>query len=156
MSGPYFFRLLWLGFALCLGSATISAAATQDSAIAVIVAAGAPTPRLNREQLALIFKLKKRFLEDGQAIQAVNLPANHPLRRAFSLQLLGRAPEDFDAYWSDMYFHGVLPPYVLASEEAVIRFVATTPGAIGYVSHCMVDQRVSIVLRVESTIACPR
>lgn len=156
MPGPYFFRQLWLGLLLCLGLVTISARANQDTAIAVIVAAGTPAPRLNREQLALIFKLKKRFLEDGQAIHAVNLPVSHPLRRAFSLQLLGRVPEDFDAYWSDMYFHGVLPPYVLASEEAMIRFVATTPGAIGYVSHCMVDQRVSIVLRVESTIACPR
>ena len=42
----------------------------------------------------------------------------------------------------------------MGSEEAVIRFVATTPGAIGYVSHCHADHRVIIVARLEGGPAC--
>lgn len=120
------------------------------------MASGAAHPRLHGEEVALIFQLKKRFLNDGLRIHAVNLPVMHPLRRAFSVQVLGRNPEELDAYWRDMYFHGVMPPHVLLSEEAVIRFVASTPGAIAYVSRCLVDHRVSVVLQLDSGIACPR
>ena len=115
-------------------------------------------PSLNREELTRIFKSRKRFWEGpplaGLRIQPVNLPASHPLRHAVSMQLFRRSPEEMDDYWQDMYFHGVLPPYVLASEEAVIRFVAITPGAIGYVSHCVADHRVSIVMHLDSAQSC--
>jgi hypothetical protein len=55
-----------------------------------------------------------------------------------------------------MYFHGVLPPHVLASEEAVILFVSSTPGAIGYVSGCVPEHKVNVVLMVGELPACPR
>jgi ABC-type phosphate transport system substrate-binding protein len=145
----------WLLVALMLCS-IIAAAETAEPGISVIVAPSAAPPKLSRDELALIFKYKKRFWEDGRRIQAVNLAANHPLRRAFSMQVFGHSPEELDDYWRDMYFHGVLPPYVLASDEAVIRFVASTPGAIGYISHCFVDHRVSVVMQLDNGIACPR
>jgi ABC-type phosphate transport system substrate-binding protein len=128
----------------------------MDTGIAVIMAPSEAPSKLDREELGLIFKLKKRFGSDGQRIQPVNLSANHSLRRAFSMQIFGHNPEELEDYWRDMYFHGVQPPYVLASEEAVIRFVAATPGAIGYVSQCLVDHRVSVVMRLDTGMACPR
>jgi ABC-type phosphate transport system substrate-binding protein len=124
-------------------------------AISIIVAPGASHPTLSREGLALIFSRKKRFWENDQRIQPVNLVASHPLRRSFSQQIFGRSPEELEDYWRAQYFHGDLPPYALASEEAVIRFVATTPGAIGYVSHCAVDQRVTVVMQLDGSMACP-
>jgi hypothetical protein len=48
-----------------------------------------------------------------------------------------------------MYFHGLLPPHVLASTEAVLRFVASTPGAIGYVPLCDADARVTMLLAID-------
>ena len=122
--------------------------------IAVIMADGSTEPFLSIAKLALIFKRKQTFWANGQRIQPVNLPPAHPLRRAFSQQVFARSPEDLDDYWRDMYFHGVLPPFVLASEEAVIRFVATTPGAVGYVSPCVLDHRVTVVLRLYEGPAC--
>jgi hypothetical protein len=35
---------------------------------------------------------------------------------------------------------------VLASVEAILRFVAATPGAIGYVPACAVDGRVRLLM----------
>ncbi len=144
---------------LCAGAMLLLAycapVAAADGGIAIIVAAGTPAPRITHEQLPLIFERKKIFWDDGQHIHAINLPAGHPLRRAFSTQVFGRAPEDMDGYWRDMYFHGVLPPFVLASEEAVLRFIVSTPGAIGYVSACLADHRVTVLLRLDSGGACP-
>ena len=113
--------------------------------IAVIVGAS-QTVALRKSDLELVFRRKKLFWQSNLKVVPVNLPATSQLRKDFSQAVLNASPEDLEKYWNDMYFHGVGPPYVLTSEEAVIRFVAQTPGAIGYVSTCAVDVRVRVVL----------
>jgi ABC-type phosphate transport system substrate-binding protein len=120
-------------------------AAEPDKAIAVIVSPDvSKIPKL--ADVALIFRRKKLFWNDGTRVAPVNLQASNPLRQAFSRVVLGASPEDMERYWNDMYFHGISPPFVLSSQEAVLRFVAQTPGAIGYVSYCAVDARVRVAL----------
>ena len=128
---------------------------SADRPFAVITAPGVEH-RPSRESISLIFKRKQKYWENGTRIQPVNLPAAHPLRRAFSQNLLGQLPEDMEEYWRERYFHGVLPPHVLESEEAVILFVSSTPGAIGYVSNCIPEQGVSVVLMVGELPTCPK
>ena len=120
---------------------------------------------MGKSELAAIYRRKRNYWEDGTKIQPVNLPADNPTRRAFSKAVLGYAPEELEQYWNDRYFHGVLPPYVLSSEEAVLRFVAETPRAIGYVPYCDADKRVTVVLVISAKghvsgsaadIACPK
>ncbi len=43
---------------------------------------------------------------------------------------------------------GISPPFVLSSEQAVMRFVADTPGAIGYVSLCNIHTKIDVLLWV--------
>ncbi|MCB1900937.1 type 2 periplasmic-binding domain-containing protein [Cognatazoarcus halotolerans] len=130
--------------------------ADSGDGIAVIVARNAHGGTVDRRELAAIFKRKKHFWPDGTRIAPVNLPAGDPLRRAFSGAVLRNTPEELDDYWRDQYFHGELPPYVVASQEAMIRFVSATPGAIGYVSSCLLDRRVSEVMRLDDGPPCPR
>jgi ABC-type phosphate transport system substrate-binding protein len=121
----------------------------EEPAMAVVVAAGkAGATALSTSALAAIFGKRRQFWDDHTRVVPVNLPADNPLRRDFSRILFGRAPQDLQAYWNDLYFHGVLPPAVLGSEEAVLRFVSETPGAIGYVSSCSVDARVQVVATI--------
>jgi hypothetical protein len=49
-------------------------------------------------------------------------------------------------YRNTQYFHGVPPPYVLASEKAVFEFVANTPGVIGYVSTRILTGQVKVLM----------
>ena len=130
-------------------------AAAADGTVAVIVAPGAILPPLSAEELASIYRRQKLFVA-GMRVQPVNLPPQHALRRWFSQQLLKQAPEEMDGYWRDLYFNGVVPPFVLASEEAVLRFVVATPGAIGYVSSCALDKRVRVLMQLEGGPACSR
>jgi hypothetical protein len=145
-----------------LASVLLSLALTMPDAwaierpFAVITAPGTTDHHLTHETLSLIFRRKQNYWENGTRIQPVNLPPTHPLRRAFSLFILGHLPEDLEDYWREMYFHGVLPPHVLASEEAVILFVSSTPGAIGYVSGCVPEHKVNVVLMVGELPTCPR
>lgn len=136
--------------------AACAAAAAAEPAFVVIADPAVSNRKLSRETVARIFLRKQIYWQGGQAIQPVNLSANNNLRREFSLSILGALPESLDDYWRDMYFGGVLPPHVLASEEAVVLFVASTPGAIGYLSTCPAGHRYTVVLIVGDVPGCPR
>ncbi len=134
--------------ALTLGLGPSPPALAADPGIAVIVARDAPQARMDRVTLRDIY-LKKVFVdEEGNPLVPVNLPAGDPLRRAFSLSLLGKPSDALEGYWNARYFHGVRPPYVLGSPNAVVRFVASTEGAIGYVAACQLDDSVRELMRL--------
>lgn len=120
-------------------------AAIENEPIAVVLSHAQISRPANLADLALIYRRKQLLWENGTRINPANLPQDNPLRRAFSLHVLGNLPEALAQYWNAMYFNGVSPPHILASEEAVLRFVSDTPGAIGYVSACKVDGRVKAI-----------
>lgn len=157
-------RRSWLGRALgtVLGAALARVHAAETGLAIVAAAAGTPgspgtvlPATIGVDDLARIYRRQQQFMA-GTRLQPVNLPAAHPLRRWFSQQVLGSAPDEQEAYWRTQYFNGVVPPFVLASEEAVLRFVAGTPGAIGYVASCVVDRRVRVLLTIEGGPGCAR
>ncbi|MBI5461836.1 MAG: hypothetical protein HY941_06595 [Gammaproteobacteria bacterium] len=124
--------------------------------IAVIVSRDAASQTLNAGTLHDIY-LKKIFLDaSGRKFIPLNLPADAPLREAFSQALFHQGSDELQDYWNQNYFHGIAPPYVLGSQDAVVRFVAQTPGAIGYVASCYVNpsvrQVLSLPLGVETSV----
>lgn len=113
--------------------------------IAVIVSPDTTADTITAAHLRGIY-LRKIFLDDeGRPFIPVNLPPDSPLRRGFSEGLLNRSTEQLQEYWNQRYFQGVTPPFVLDSQEAVIQFVARTPGAVGYIASCRLDTRVKQV-----------
>lgn len=120
--------------------------ADETEPLALIVGNNSAVPVPGLSDLRLIYRRKKLTWSSGERLRPTNLPPDHPLRLVFSQQVLGASPENLVQYWNAMYFQGISPPYVLASEEAMLRFVADTPGAIGYVSACKVDPRVKPIL----------
>ena len=128
--------------------------AEAPAAFAVIAGADSAHAALTRNAVAQIFLHKRDYWPGGARAHPVNLPANHPLRDVFSRTILGGAPEQFENYWREMYFHGVLPPHVVASEQAMVLFVRSVPGAIGYISTCVPAQGIAVVLMVGKVPRC--
>lgn len=124
-----------------------SALASDNKTIAVIVASyqSVDDLKLAPNQLSLIYWRKQLYWPKGLRIKPVNLRSEHPLRQQFSQTILGGSPKTQIDYWNGQYFNGVLPPYSVNSEEAVLRYVSQTNGAIGYVNACAVDNRVQAV-----------
>lgn len=114
--------------------------------IAIVMATSSPVHKLSLDSLKLIYLRKIQVDEFGNRWIPTNLPATAPLRHEFSWALFSMLPEDQENYWNGQYFHGIMPPSVMSSEEAVLRFVSSTPGAIGYVQKNHVDERVKIML----------
>ena len=127
--------------------ALVKSALANESIIAVIVANNQSIDdlKLAPNQLSLIYWRKQLYWPNGQRIKPVNLRSEHPLRQQFSQTILGSLPKAQIDYWNGQYFDGVLPPYSVNSEEAILRYVAQTNGAIGYIDACHIDERVKAV-----------
>lgn len=135
-------RSVALGLLLLLLAATASA---DETRLAVIVNAGR-SEELNVDTLVQIYLKKRRFWSNGQPIIPVNRDAESATRSAFTRIVFGDQARRLGLYWNRQYFHGVLPPATLASNAAVVRFVAEEPNAIGYVDAGDVDGSVRVVL----------
>ncbi|MEY4767848.1 MAG: hypothetical protein RL637_487 [Pseudomonadota bacterium] len=117
--------------------------------VAVIMAKDNRDINLSFKELQNIFRRKVLVNANGQAWIPLNLTANHVLRIAFAQKLFDQPPEAMENYWNELYFQGIMPPYVVDSEEAMLRFVSNTPGAIGYVLPCHLDNRVQVVANLK-------
>ena len=135
--------------AALLGLLLCGAAAAGDE-IAVIVAKDAPDLQIGAAMLRDIY-LKKIFIDaHGRAFIPVNLPPDNPLRHALTGALFNKSTQQLQDYWNQRYFQGISPPYVLHSQDAVVQFVAKTPGAIGYIDPCHLDSHVKQVLSISA------
>ena len=141
------FLITWLVLSLL----QTAQAEPNTPVIAIVVANNQKVDelKLSPNDLSLIYWRKQLYWPKGQRIKPVNLSTEHALRLQFSQKILGSAPKSQIDYWNGQYFNGVLPPYSVNSEEAVLRYVAQTHGAIGYVNACAVDNRVQAVLWIE-------
>lgn len=105
--------------------------------------------RLGRPEIAQIYLKKRRFWGNGESIVPVNRNSGSEARELFARRIFGDQANKLGRYWNRQYFQGVLPPATLASDEAVKRFVASEPRAIGYIDADLVDDSVRAVLHIE-------
>ena len=125
--------------ATLIGVGGMAAEVDRVGPIAIVVGTKSPIRDLTVDGLREVYLRRRRIWPDGTPSLPVNLPADHPVRRAFSTRVLGRLPEDLATYWSRLSFEGVRPPPVLQSAQAVCAYVAIEPSAIGYVPPNAVD-----------------
>ncbi len=72
---------------------------------------------------------------DGQKIRVFVLPYHSQLHTHFSRDVLGFFPYQLKRIWNKNTFTGIgSTPVEVADESAMLAAVATTPGAIGYLS----------------------
>ena len=107
--------------------------AAADPTVKVIVHRGRAA-KLTEGDVRAVYLKQKRFWDDGRSIVPINREAGSEARELFSARIFGQNSRRLAAYWNQRYFDaGEFPPATLASDEAVIRFVAGNEDAIGYV-----------------------
>ena len=101
----------------------------------VVVNPSNPTSSLSRTQLSALF-LKKTAWPSGQAVQPIDLAEDSAVRRAFTTAVHGRPVSAIKAYWQQKVFTGRdVQPTEESAEAAVVAFVRSNPGAVGYVTE---------------------
>ncbi len=128
--------LVALTLSLVLLAARADEARTETQpAFVVIVGPDSPVSALDKTFLAGAFLKKRTRWEDGARIRPVDLEPDDAARRAFTQAVMGRSVTAVRSYWQQQVFSGRdVPPPELEDDAAVVRFVLTHPGAIGYVS----------------------
>ncbi len=109
-------------------------AVSADAGFVVIVHPAIQGDELPKVILSAIFLRRAPRWEDGQDVRPVDQSMSSPLRAAFTAAVLDMSVNGVQRYWSDEIRKGVEPPPVKSSDAAIIDYVASTPGAIGYVS----------------------
>lgn len=83
----------------------------------------------------------------GVDITAVNLKPG-PVRDHFLQTFLNQNEEKYTAYWTTRHFIGKgAPPMELRNAAEVIKFVQSTPGAIGYIDENDLVPQVNVLVR---------
>lgn len=122
-------------FGLALTLLALLAAEPASAQFQVVVHAGADVSEISSDDLSRIFQKKSRSLPDGTDAVPVELEPASSVRAAFSDAVHGRGVSAIEAYWQQQIFSGRdVPPETFASDAALLEYVASTPGAIGYVS----------------------
>ncbi|MFD2110634.1 hypothetical protein [Thiorhodococcus fuscus] len=119
---------------LLLGMLTLASSAIADeAALVVVMHAGAGIETLTRDQVINIFLGRFRKLPNGHLAIPIDQDSDHPMKAEFYRRLVGKNPAEIRAYWARLIFSGkTAPPREAKSEEQMIEWLMTQPGAIGY------------------------
>lgn len=141
MHAPMVARLVRLAVLLSWSTTAMA----SDPCLRVVVHPSRAT-RLSVAEVRAIFLKQQLLWSDGEPIIPVNRQAGSRVREAFSQAVFGQSSRRLAAYWNRRYFEaGEFPPATLASQEAVLRFVASNANAIGYVAGSPPDDTVAAV-----------
>jgi ABC-type phosphate transport system substrate-binding protein len=108
--------------------------ASAAAAFRVIVHPQVKGTQIPRAVLSAIFLKQALKWGDGSSVVPVDQSVQSAVRRAFSNDVLKEGIVEVQVYWQRKIAAGQVPPPVKTSDEEVLAFVASTPGAIGYVS----------------------
>lgn len=126
---------------LVLSGLVVSQSPSADAAATgfrVIVHHQVKGAQISRTALSSIFLKQAPKWGDGSAVQPVDQSVRSSVRKSFCGDVLDQGIVEVQLYWQRRMSSGVTPPPVKTSDEEVVAFVASTPGAIGYVSPAAV------------------
>ncbi len=135
ISRTCFRRAGLIGILALVGLAPHGFATEAEAGFQVIVHPSVAGKTITKAALADIFMGKAKRWGDGRDVLPVDLTATSPVREAFSRACLGLPTEGVRLYWMRRIAAGAQPPFSRKTDEDVIAYVATHPGAVGYVAE---------------------
>ena len=136
--------------ALVVASFLLAASPLPDG-FKVVVHPGIAGQKIKRKDLAAVYLKTVTRWSDGRAAVPVDQPASAEVRKRFSEQILGLSVVLASQYWLKQMTSGTrgaakVPPAVKESDAAVVAFVKSNPGAVGYVSPAfLVGEEVKVI-----------
>ncbi len=101
----------------------------------IVHSSNAAAAAMTTKELSKVFLKKTTHWKDEKKIEVVDLGADSSVRESFSRYVHGKSVTAVKAYWQQQIFSGrATPPAELKDDAAVIEFVKSNEGAIGYVS----------------------
>jgi ABC-type phosphate transport system substrate-binding protein len=141
-------RSVWLRVGVAIAGERHQSAPSASGFVVVVNDQNA-VATLPRAQVSRYFLKKISRWDSGAIAMPVDLPADSPVREAFSRRVLARSVTSVKAYWQQQIFSGRdVPPPEKPSDDAVLEYVRMNVAAIAYVSPNVVLPRGVRVLDV--------
>ena len=122
------------------------------SQVAVIANTSVPVDQIEKNELENFYTGDIRKWNNGEPIIVFDLKAKGEVQETF-YNFLGKSTSRMKSIWMKNMLSGEGdPPESIPSEEEVLKKVASTPGAIGFVSQAKTseDVKILIVIRKEN------
>lgn len=117
--------------------------------VAVIANRSVVETSVTPAQLLDLYQLNTRTWSDGQVVELMCLRENPDVERRF-FDHLDRNPLELRKVWLRAQLSGsARPPMMISSQEDMLRQVASTRGAIGFIARDRVQANVKILLVIE-------
>jgi ABC-type phosphate transport system substrate-binding protein len=119
---------------ILFASIILSGAIARSQEVAVIVNSSVKATSASIDDIRGVFNGDKSNLGDGSHVSPATLKGG-AVHDAFLKQYVGKSDSAFRAAWRSLVFSGQgAMPKTLDSESAMVEYIASTPGTIGYVS----------------------
>lgn len=103
---------------------------------------------LDAATVSKIYLGREKSFADGQSVVPMALEETAPSSASFNDVVLKKSASQLKAYWSKLVFTGKgTPPKELASEDEMLKLVASNPNLIGFVDASKVDASVKVVFK---------
>lgn len=107
-----------------------------------------PDTAISIKQLADIYALKKTYWSNQTLMVPINREAGSNERDNFSEIVFKISALELSEFWNKLRFEGKQPPLTQISDHAVLGFVRSVPGAIGYINANQQPTGVKVLLRL--------
>ena len=108
--------------------------AGADTSYRIIVNPSVKGTQIPRATLNSIFLRQAPRWGDGTPVLPVDQSFRSAIRQEFVKDVHQRPILELQIFWTRRMSSGVTPPPVKQSDEEIVAYVASKPGAIGYVS----------------------
>ncbi len=132
-------------FSYAPASLVLLALSAPVMADVVVIVNPANSASIDEEQIAKIFLGQTKTFSNGSEATPIDQKEG-PVREEFGNKLLKKNPSQLKAQWARQIFTGgAKPPKELGSDDEILKFVASTPGAIAYIDSSKVNKTVKVV-----------
>ena len=116
-----------------------------SSQVAVIAHKTVPINEIKQSKLLDMFTGDIRIWNDGKSVTIFDLKPKSDTKKLF-YKYLGKTTSRMKSIWLKNMLSGEAdPPEALTTEDDMLQKVATTPGAIGFISASKVTDKVKIL-----------
>lgn len=117
------------------------------AAAEVVIIGNENVPKMDIETVQKIY-LGKFISVDGVNVTPVSLKSGATQRSEFLKLFMEQDEEKYTAYWTVRRYVGKgTPPNEVETPTDVIKFIQSTPGAVGYIDESEIKDGVHILLR---------
>ncbi len=124
----------------------LESAVANPPYIAVIAHQKVDAASLSAPRLKSIFGMRTTTWKDGKQIKVFVLKDKDPLHVRFAKDVLQTYPYSLRRIWERRVYSGTgLAPTVVDSETEMLKLIAETENAIGYIQQHNIDQNVKVL-----------